>query len=216
MIHSFLCAKYPTHPIVEQRKGLTKFASLPMINNGESPIVINYVLQRITELGENGDYLGGYRWDGGSDKVAGGWTPQFPTDAQILMHCFCALLDEYDPGFSKTYFKDLSQANSSSSSTSSSSASASSSSSSRASKEEDKKESWRGLKIVQTRTSPRAPYYKLAHPAAHIDWRPEPGRSNLFHTLVLFVFYVKKHLKGQVGLIQLSDYAINRLGLVIS
>jgi len=30
------------------------------------------------------------------------------------------------------------------------------------------------------------------------------------------VFYVKKHLKGQVGLIQLSDYAINRLGLVIS
>ncbi len=51
-----------------------------------------YLIQRIIELSD-GPYLQRFIWNGGGKWRGKEWTPELPTDAQILIHLFCTFLD---------------------------------------------------------------------------------------------------------------------------
>lgn len=49
-----------------------------------------------------------YTWDGGSSFSGKEWGPHLPTDAQIVMHCFCLFMETNLVGnFSRAHFRDL-------------------------------------------------------------------------------------------------------------
>jgi len=189
-IEELLMGKYATHPVTDKRKQLQRFITLGVSAVG-SASTAPYVLRRIHELASEGDFLASFKWNGGGAWNNQAWGPHLPTDSQILMHAFCTFLDEFDPYFTRQHFRDAA--------------------------ERDTKATLPAkLTIVQTKLPPLAPYYLLSHTEAKQEWRSDPGRSNLFHTLCLFVFYVKKHLKGRIGMISLADNSCNNLASVVS
>eukprot|EP00612_Vaucheria_litorea_P001716 CAMPEP_0171454374 /NCGR_PEP_ID=MMETSP0945-20130129/1683_1 /TAXON_ID=109269 /ORGANISM="Vaucheria litorea, Strain CCMP2940" /LENGTH=513 /DNA_ID=CAMNT_0011979379 /DNA_START=237 /DNA_END=1778 /DNA_ORIENTATION=- len=52
-----------------------------------------YVFERVQQLAED-NKLGGMRWEGGGPFREKPWNENFPTDAEIVMHIFCCRMDE--------------------------------------------------------------------------------------------------------------------------
>lgn len=192
-IIGFLMNRYPTHACSERRRALMRYITVETPSTAAGPsasatALRSYVLQRVQELANEGDQLEGYRWDGGSVARHAG----LPPDAALIMHLFCTLMDELTGvNFTKRHFRDLATPGSSTLAP----------------------DSKVPLTIVQNRPAGQPPYYLLLHSQG--VWRPEPGRSNLFHALALFVLGVKRFMKGRIGAMSLASSDLGGLASVI-
>lgn len=61
---------------------------------------LSFFLYLATLVLAQGDSMPEYRWQSGGDWHQRQWTAALPTDAQILMHCFCMFMDDVFPTLS--------------------------------------------------------------------------------------------------------------------
>ena len=104
---------------------------------------------------------------------------------QLLMHVFCTSMDDMIPDFTTHHVRDPS----------------------------DIRGPYPRVTLLQTRTLNATPYYLVTHETR--EWRPEPGRNNVFHAIVLFVLYVHKYMQNRIGQVDLNDMACARLGRIV-
>lgn len=140
-----------------------------------------YVWSRIQTLAED-SYLGQARWDGGGFWKGKEWTKDLPSDSEIIMNAFCALLDgmlppttEGDRPFKLNHFLQEVPP--------------------------------RGIRlrgrylIFQSQTNP-------AHYKVIVNGKVQevlPGKTNGFHAIVLFLHAVKQQKSGHLGTINLHQ-----------
>ncbi|KAI7830421.1 cytochrome B561, N terminal-domain-containing protein [Gamsiella multidivaricata] len=130
----------------------------------------------------------GVTWDGGKKT----WTPDLPTDAQIIMHLFAVYMDLAMPSqpaqandrfpFSYKHYVPM----------------------------EGKPDPTTRLQIKQTSKSP--PEYSLVVEGSM--WEVVPKRLNVWYTLVLFIFIVMRESGGYIGQINIGTRLIG-LGDVV-
>lgn len=77
--------------------------------------------------------------------------------------------------------------------------------------EKEEKKTVSSVSIVEKRVNP--PYYLIRHKEG--KWFSAPGYENVFQTLVLFVYYIKKEMDGRLGNVRLSDASVCRIGNII-
>lgn len=159
-----------------------------------------YLVSRIAGLADD-SCLSDYQHNGGETgkrKLSPRWTDECPTDAQILVHCFCCYMDEHaythspvgDPldslNFTRLHFV----------------------------KEPDslaslqKRPATTDTYIYQS--SIRPPHFQIAtelEDGTYEIWDLKPGRKNLFHAIVVFMYHV-----CQGSHTKLDEYAHTSLG----
>ncbi|RHY32363.1 hypothetical protein DYB32_003159 [Aphanomyces invadans] len=128
-----------------------------------------YAIQRLQTLGEDG-FLGPYRWDSGGKWKGKPWTKDsmLPSDAELIMNLFCAMLDDVLPAtcdtdrpFRRTHY---------------------------APSPPTKSASIRGMFLIFcSQVSP--PNFKVIANGA--VWEILPGKTNVFQAIVLFLHAVK-------------------------
>ncbi|ETW05861.1 hypothetical protein H310_03519 [Aphanomyces invadans] len=140
-----------------------------------------YAIQRLQTLGEDG-FLGPYRWDSGGKWKGKPWTKDsmLPSDAELIMNLFCAMLDDVLPAtcdtdrpFRRTHY---------------------------APSPPTKSASIRGMFLIFcSQVSP--PNFKVIANGA--VWEILPGKTNVFQAIVLFLHAVKTYKSGHLGNINL-------------
>eukprot|EP01097_Dermamoeba_algensis_P002126 TRINITY_DN1845_c0_g1_i2.p1 TRINITY_DN1845_c0_g1~~TRINITY_DN1845_c0_g1_i2.p1 ORF type:complete len:352 (+),score=76.72 TRINITY_DN1845_c0_g1_i2:784-1839(+) len=139
-----------------------------------------YVIKRIQELAQ-GAYLSAFKWNGGGVWKGKEWTPELPTDSQILIHLFCTYMDflllqdplsEIKPFTYKYFicFPDTPEGKSSS------------------------------VLIHQSHIHP--PDFEVVY--AKEKWRPDQGRNNLFHTLIFFIHCIAQKFDGYIDQVNMD------------
>ncbi|KAF9962280.1 hypothetical protein BGZ72_008415 [Mortierella alpina] len=164
-------ARYGESRIVKQRMFLEQYLAIPGFANRK------YVVERLRAMGPLLTHFiwdsHGISWDGGKKS----WTPDLPTDAQIIMHLFTVYMDLAMPShpsmtldrfpFSYKYYVPM----------------------------EAKPDPSTALQIKQTLKNP--PNYNLVVDGSM--WEVVPKRLNVWYTLVLFVYMVMKESGGYIG-----------------
>ncbi|RHZ10888.1 hypothetical protein DYB26_012565 [Aphanomyces astaci] len=140
-----------------------------------------YAIHRLQTLGEDG-FLGPYRWDSGGKWKGKPWTKDamLPSDAELIMNLFCAMLDDVLPATSDTDrpFRRAHYAPS----------------------PPTKSASIRGMFLIFcSQVSP--PNFKVIANGA--VWEILPGKTNVFQAIVLFLHAVKTYKSGHLGNINL-------------
>ncbi|KAI9591508.1 cytochrome B561, N terminal-domain-containing protein [Syncephalis fuscata] len=176
-----LVQRYPQMPLVRKRIELERYLNIPGYTCRD------YIIARIKDLAVGG-VLAAYRWDSGAiiwndDKK---WTPEMPSDAQLILHLFCTFLDMVTPDNDVTFpmnvpFSSLHYL-----------------------AEGTKPDPNVAIQLKQVKKHP--PHYCLVVDNKY--WDVYPKRSNLFHTLVLFTFYANTRCAGYLGLLKLSSKAV--------
>ncbi|KAF9964519.1 hypothetical protein BGZ70_006335 [Mortierella alpina] len=165
-------ARYGESRIVKQRMILEQYLAIPGFANRK------YVVERLRAMGPLLTHFiwdsHGVTWDGGKKS----WTPDLPTDAQIIMHLFTVYMDLAMPShpsmtldrfpFSYKYYVPM----------------------------EAKPDHSTALQIKQTLKNP--PNYNLVVDGSTV-WEVVPKRLNVWYTLVLFIYMVMKESGGYVG-----------------
>ncbi|TPX36905.1 hypothetical protein SmJEL517_g00871 [Synchytrium microbalum] len=185
-----LFAGYSRDATVQERMKLEKYLTVP-----GQPTNRLYILDRIRALARGG-VLGAYQWTGGAEWEGKPWDKHkdLPSDLLLLMHLFATFMDEtitpwdeYGRGeaFSRrhvTLFDPLSSDTVSS---------------------------------IQIRLAdPNPPTlqlivnYDTPQGAEKRGWQIFPKRNNLFHALVIFVYYIKATAGGFMGVVDLSSQSI--------
>ncbi|CAO3564192.1 unnamed protein product [Mortierella alpina] len=164
-------ARYGESRIVKQRMILEQYLAIPGFANRK------YVVERLRAMGPLLTHFiwdsHGVTWDGGKKS----WTPDLPTDAQIIMHLFTVYMDLAMPShpsmtldrfpFSYKYYVPM----------------------------EAKPDPSTALQIKQTLKNP--PNYNLVVDGSM--WEVVPKRLNVWYTLVLFIYMVMKESGGYIG-----------------
>ncbi|KAF9292403.1 hypothetical protein BGZ68_006349 [Mortierella alpina] len=164
-------ARYGESRIVKQRMFLEQYLAIPGFANRK------YVVERLRAMGPLLTHFiwdsHGISWDGGKKS----WTPDLPTDAQIIMHLFTVYMDLAMPShpsmtldrfpFSYKYYVPM----------------------------EAKPDPSTALQIKQTLKTP--PNYNLVVDGSM--WEVVPKRLNVWYTLVLFIYLVMKESGGYIG-----------------
>ncbi|KAH9101884.1 hypothetical protein AeMF1_021439 [Aphanomyces euteiches] len=140
-----------------------------------------YAIERLQTLGEDG-FLGPYRWDSGGKWKGKPWTKEsmLPSDAELIMNLFCAMLDDVLPATCDTDrpFRRAHYAPS----------------------PPTKSASIRGMFLIFcSQTTP--PNFKVIANGA--VWEILPGKTNVFQAIVLFLHAVKQFKSGHLGNINL-------------
>ncbi|KAF9963513.1 hypothetical protein BGZ65_002754 [Modicella reniformis] len=181
-----LDARHGQVQVVKQRMVLEAYLAVPGYANRK------YVIERLKAMGP---FLtnfiwdsNGVTWDGGKKK----WTPDLPTDAQIIMHLFTVFLDLAMPShpsqaydrflFSHKHYVPM----------------------------ESKPDPMTALQIKQTSKNP--PDYSLVVEGSM--WEVVPKRLNLWYTLVMFVYMVMNENGGYIGELNIGTQMIG-LGDVV-
>ncbi|KAF9560171.1 hypothetical protein EC968_006279 [Mortierella alpina] len=163
--------RYGESRIVKQRMILEQYLAIPGFANRK------YVVERLRAMGPLLTHFiwdsHGISWDGGKKS----WTPDLPTDAQIIMHLFTVYMDLAMPShpsmtldrfpFSYKYYVPM----------------------------EAKPDPSTALQIKQTLKTP--PNYNLVVDGSM--WEVVPKRLNVWYTLVLFIYMVMKESGGYIG-----------------
>ncbi|KAF0686122.1 Aste57867_22087 [Aphanomyces stellatus] len=140
-----------------------------------------YAIQRLQTLGEDG-FLGPYRWDSGGKWKGKPWTKEslLPSDAELIMNLFCAMLDDVLPATCDTDrpFRRAHYAPS----------------------PPTKSASIRGMFLIFCSQS-MPPNFKVI--ANGTVWEIVPGKTNVFQAIVLFLHAVKQFKSGHLGNINL-------------
>ncbi|KAG0337318.1 hypothetical protein BG004_007688 [Podila humilis] len=177
-----LDARLGSVPFVKQRMVLETYLAIPGCTNRK------YVVERITIMGPLLSHFiwdsNGIKWDNGRKS----WTPDLPTDAQIVMHLFTVFMDLAMPSqsdqsfgrfpFSYKYYATM----------------------------EAKPDSTTSLQIKQSSKVP--PHYNLI-----VDgtlWEVVPKRLNVWYTLVMFIYLVMRESGGYIGQ---TNIGTQKLGL---
>jgi hypothetical protein len=141
-----------------------------------------YVLHRLRTLSDDG-YLGSFRWDSGGRHHGKDWTPELPTDADIVMHVFCCWGDELlprshadDQPFVQRHFFEG---------------------------DESALDSLAG-RFMLVRTNPHAhpPHFRVV--ANGDKWHVARGRLNVFQAVALFLYAVRDLKSGYLQNINLN------------
>ncbi|KAI8602502.1 cytochrome B561, N terminal-domain-containing protein [Dissophora ornata] len=181
-----LGARYGHSPIVKQRLVLETYLAIPGYANRK------YVIERLKAIGP---LLTHFIWDSNGVTWEGGkktWTPDLPTDAQIIMHMFTVYMDLAMPAqdpqihsrfpFSYKYYVPM----------------------------ESKPDATTALQIKQSSKVP--PNYSLVVEGSM--WEVVPKRLNVWYSLVLFIYMVMRENGGYIGQLNIGTQAIG-LGDVV-
>ena len=168
------------------REGLNKY----LCAGGDSKEAKAYCFSRLTQLAK-GYCLNEYVYDRSTEEGKG-----LPTDALLVMHSFVTFLDQQlGDTFARRYYEDRGA------------------------------DKHKGAKhgeayLVQARKAPDVPYFMMYvskkdkdGKEKEVEWCVEPGRSNLFICLALFVFYVHQKMRKRLGHLHLND--ISSLGSIL-
>ena len=140
-----------------------------------------YVISRLSELLTGYNPLENYSHNGGGSWNGKPWTSSLPSDAEIILNLFCAYmnLNLFRGSFKKKYFIQLNHAG------------------------KEKSEFPKSVALVQTKYSNT--YVMLVGNAGSLLWPVKSGNQNVFHALVLFLYYVKYELSGRLDGVGLFD-----------
>ncbi|KAI8927752.1 cytochrome B561, N terminal-domain-containing protein [Entophlyctis helioformis] len=145
----------------------------------------DYVIDRIKVLAK-GSCLAQFQWNSGQAWKGKPWTHEsFPSDAELVMGLFCKYLDEHirilEP-HKKSGFTDKHFLPSGAKPPAS-------------------------MSSIMIREQAKWPaHYQLVFENA--IWDIYPDRNNLFHTLALFVFYIKSASSGYIGMLYIGGRAL--------
>ncbi|KAG0019870.1 hypothetical protein BGZ80_005157 [Entomortierella chlamydospora] len=179
-------ARYGESRIVKQRIYLESYLAVPGYANRK------YVVERLQAMGPLLTHFiwdsHGVTWDGGKKT----WSPDLPSDSQIIMHLFMTYIDSAMPShpsqvydrFPFTYKHYVPVDN--------------------------KPDPTTALQIKQTSKSP--PNYSLVVEGSM--WEVVPKRLNVWYTMVLFIYMVMKENSGYIGQINIGTQMIG-LGDVV-
>jgi len=170
----------------------TKYQHLPSLPSVIPYLTVStnqeYLVSRLKEL-STGGCLRLFRWDSGGAYKHKAWNSDLPADAQIICHLFCAYMDthlpsnpRYPDGKSFTGLHFLKTPL----------------------KPSDKKSA---LCLYQSRI--QKPHFKVLVEDA--IWELPKGRNNLFHSLVVFLYYAKRNYHGMLERVHLGSSGINVL-----
>ncbi|OQS03829.1 hypothetical protein THRCLA_03878, partial [Thraustotheca clavata] len=140
-----------------------------------------YCIQRLKTLAEDG-FLGQYRWDSGGSWKGKPWSKEanLPTDAELIMNLFCAMLDDVLPAVSDTD-RPFRRAH-------------------YAPVPPTKSASIRGMFLIYY-SQPTPPNFKVI---ANGQVREIlPGKTNVFQSIILFLHAIKQYKSGHLGNINL-------------
>eukprot|EP00128_Syssomonas_multiformis_P008820 Colp12_sorted_trinity150504_noHs@17696 len=188
MALSELAQRYPKEGSVVERVALEKYVDLPGYTQYRG-----YIIDRIKELGK-GRNLAAYRWDSGGSYKGKPWHSDLPADAHIMMHVFCTFMDVVllsDPRcakgrtFSQRFFMTRPA--------------------------EPKPENLKS-DIVVYQSCAHPPHYKIVNKDG--VWPVMQGRNSLFHSLVLFLHYIKINHSGYLGPVNLGTVGLDLLAIV--
>jgi hypothetical protein len=157
----------------------------------------DYLVHRVRELAKGGA-MSGFRWNGGGSFRGHEWTDKLPTDSELVMHCVASYFDSRLPPakgvvdghtFTSLHFFKL---------------------------PEDKAELAKSkTPIAVVRTTLKPPHYILQVDGGEgKKLELEPGRNNLFHTLLLFLHQIKTKESGMLGKVNLGRSGINILWVI--
>ncbi|KAI1318931.1 hypothetical protein EDD11_005365 [Mortierella claussenii] len=175
-------ARYGNSNIVKQRLYLESYLAVPGCANRK------YVVERLQAMGPLLTHFiwdsYGVSWDNGKKS----WSPDLPSDAQIIMHLFLTYLDTNMPSqpsevfdrFPFTYRHYVPM--------------------------ENKPDPTTALQIKQISKSP--PDYSLVKEGSL--WEVVPKRLNVWYTMVLFIYMVMKENGGYIGQVNIGT---QRIGL---
>ena len=197
MAFDFLVDRFPGRPECERWKQLAKYTRVRPTASPDSAQSALYSFHRLLQLGQR-DGLSLYLWNSGAAIDGREWAPPLPSDAALACHAFWTFLSDFHPLVASTHFVDEGVAMA------------------------DAKmgKVTRVAVMHQCRSWTLAPYYMLlveADAAAGKgaeearEWRCEPGRSNLFQAVALFVWVIKTRAGGRIGSIRLKDRALEGL-----
>ncbi|KAF9427177.1 hypothetical protein BGZ94_005350 [Podila epigama] len=175
-----------SEPYVKQRMVIETYLAIPGFANRK------YIVERIHAMGPLLSHFiwdsNGVYWDGGRVK----WTPDLPTDAQIVMHLFSVFMDLAMPSqtdqtfgrfpFSYKFYATM----------------------------DAKPDITTALQIKQSSKVP--PHYNLI-----VDgtlWEVVPKRLNVWYTIVMFIYLVMRDSGGYIGQINIGTQMIG-LGDVV-
>ncbi|KAF9349429.1 hypothetical protein BGX26_012265 [Mortierella sp. AD094] len=179
-------ARYGESRIVKQRIYLESYLAVPGYANRK------YVVERLQAMGPLLTHFiwdsHGVTWDGGKKT----WSPDLPSDSQIIMHLFMTYIDSAMPShpsqvydrFPFTYKHYVPVDN--------------------------KPDPTTALQIKQTSKNP--PDYSLVVEGSM--WEVVPKRLNVWYTMVLFIYMVMKENAGYIGQINIGTQMIG-LGDVV-
>jgi len=156
----------------------------------------DYVRQRITDLSQS-SFLSDYKWNSGGQWDGKKWSKLLPSDARLIMMMFFHYMDDYlsPMNFSKEYVSTE--------------------------KKVSLTQTVNEFGMKQTRfkikknfcivdAEKEEPFYFLLNNIDAIDeakWVPQPGSQNVFHTIALFGFLIKKYCRGQINSVSLSTHS---------
>lgn len=171
----FQSSRRPGVNLLVEHKSFERFLSV------RKPEHEAYVLSRIHTLSSD-SYLGQARWDGGGFWKGKEWTTDLPSDSEVIMNVFCALMDgllpqsnESDRPFRRLHFMESPP---------------------------QRGTSLRGRYVLfQSEKTP--PNYKVI-----VNGKVQevlPGKNNCFHAIVLFLHAVKQQKSGHLGNINIHQ-----------
>lgn len=153
----------------------------------------DYVRQRVFDLSQS-SFLSDYKWNSGGQWDGKKWSKILPTDARLIMMMFFHYMDDYlsPMNFSKEYVST-----------------------------EKKVSLTQSVNEFQTRfkikknfcivdAEKEEPFYFLLNNIDAIDeakWVPQPGSQNVFHTITLFGYLIKKYCRGEINSVSLNTHS---------
>jgi hypothetical protein len=185
-----LSQRSPNDPIVQKRMRIERYLSFASLASHRAAVV-----RRIGEFAEDG-LVGAFRWAAGSSILFGGTAAATSSDSshedsQILMHLFCAFMDEHLPceqyyesqPFSAKHFVAF---------------------------EENPSNRSDSIQIQQVQRQP--PYFRLI--AEKKIYEVYPGAHNVFHVIVFLVEYLHRHCNGFLGVGNLASPTIDLVSIL--
>ncbi|XP_041349763.1 transmembrane protein 209-like [Gigantopelta aegis] len=170
---------------------LTKGACIPSLNTIVPYLDLSanqeYVVRRIKELGTGS--MSEFTWNSGG-QYGKRWEEHLPTDAALVMHCMCTYLDmrlpahpKYPDGKTFTTQHFL--------------------------KTPDKPNLEKKDNMFLYQTSINSPHFQVVIGQEVLNL--PKGRNNMFHSILLFFYYIKEKQAGMLGRVNLGMSGLNLL-----
>lgn len=143
----------------------------------------SYVISRLFTLSEDG-FMGKYRWNRGGSWKGKEWTPEFPTDAQVAMNVFCSFMDGLLPPAFEGDHRPFRRVH-------------------YMSAPPTAHQNIRGRYLIFQSQELPTPHYRVIVNGALQEVMP--GKKNIFHAIVLFLYAIKQQKSGYLGNINLHQ-----------
>ncbi|RZB39699.1 transmembrane protein 209 [Asbolus verrucosus] len=151
-----------------------------------------YLEKRIKEL-TRGGCMSEFKWNGGSSYNGKEWDESLPTDSAIIMHLLASYLDTQlmplpsmpdTKPFSGLYYI----------------------------KSKDKMPTLTPSSLFIQQVSEKPPHYRVI--VGETNYEMVKGYSNLFHSILFFLYHVNKQEHGMLGRVNLGRAGVNMLWII--